>query len=48
MDKNTIHHDIELQDFNSWKVGGRAEQFLICDEKEILAALIKKKKIKGD
>jgi len=46
MDKNTIHHDIELKDFNSWKVGGRAEQFLICDEKEILAALIKKKKIK--
>ena len=46
MDKNTIHHDIELKDFNSWKVGGRAEQFLICDEKEILAAFIKKKKIK--
>ena len=46
MDKNTIHHDIELKDFNSWKVGGRAEQFIICDEKEILAAFIKKKKIK--
>ena len=46
MDKNTIHHDIELKDFNSWKVGGRAEQFLMCDEKEILAAFIKKKKIK--
>ena len=46
MDKNTIHHDIELKDFNSWKVGGRAEQFLICDEKEILTDFIKKKKIK--
>ena len=46
MDKNTIHHDIELKDFNSWKVGGRAEQFIICDEKEILTDFIKKKKIK--
>ena len=46
MDKNTIHHDIELKDFNSWKVGGRAEQFLICDEKEILASLMRRKKIK--
>jgi UDP-N-acetylmuramate dehydrogenase len=46
MDKNTIHHDVELQDFNSWKVGGRAEQFLICDEKEILASLMRRKKIK--
>ena len=46
MDKNTIHHDVELQDFNSWKVGGRAEQFLICHEKEILASLMRRKKIK--
>tara|TARA_B110000238_G_scaffold158419_1_gene171656 strand:- start:973 stop:1854 length:882 start_codon:yes stop_codon:yes gene_type:complete len=46
MDKNTIHHDVELKDFNSWKVGGRAEQFLICDEKEILASLMRRKKIK--
>ena len=46
MDKNTIHHDIELKDFNSWKVGGRAEQFLICDDKAILSSLIKTKKIK--
>jgi len=43
MDKNTIHHDVELKNFNSWKVGGRAEHFLICDEKAILASLIKKK-----
>ena len=46
MDKNIIHHDVELKKFNSWKVGGTAEQFLICDEKDILASLIKKKKIK--
>ncbi len=37
MDKNIIHHDVELKKFNSWKVGGTAEQFLICDEKDILA-----------
>jgi UDP-N-acetylmuramate dehydrogenase len=46
MDKNIIHHDVELKKFNSWKVGGTAEQFLICDEKDILASFIKKKKIK--
>jgi len=46
MNKNTIHHDVELKNFNSWKVGGAAEQFLICDEKDILAHLIKEKKIK--
>jgi len=46
MDKNTIHHDVELKSYNTWKVGGRAEQFLICDEKVILTSLIKNKKIK--
>ena len=46
MDKNIIHYDVELKNFNSWKVGGRAEQFLICDEKEILASLMRRKKIK--
>jgi len=46
MDKNTIHHDVELKSYNTWKVGGRAEQFLIFDEKVILASLIKNKKIK--
>ena len=46
MNKNTIHHDVELKNFNSWKVGGAAEQFLICDEKDILAHLVKEKKIK--
>ena len=44
MDKNTIHHDVELKSYNTWKVGGRAEQFLIFDEKVILASLIKNKK----
>ena len=46
MDKNIIHHDVELKKFNSWKVGGTAEQFLICDEKDTLASFIKQKKIK--
>tara|TARA_B110000037_G_scaffold138736_1_gene156969 strand:+ start:492 stop:1373 length:882 start_codon:yes stop_codon:yes gene_type:complete len=46
MDKNTIYQNVELKNFNSWKVGGKAEQFLICDDKNILATYIKKKKIK--
>ena len=46
MDKNTIHNDVDLKSFNSWKVGGRAEQFLICDDKAILSSLIKTKKLK--
>ena len=46
MDKNTIYNNVDLKSFNSWKVGGRAEQFLICDDKAILSSLIKTKKIK--
>ena len=46
MDKNTIYNNVDLKSFNSWKVGGRAEQFLICDDKAILSTLIKTKKIK--
>ena len=46
MDKNIIHNNVDLKSFNSWKVGGRAEQFLICDDKAILSSLIKTKKIK--
>jgi len=46
MDKNTIYNKVDLKSFNSWKVGGRAEQFLICDDKAILSSLIKTKKIK--
>ena len=46
MQKNIVHHNVELKSFNSWKVGGRAEQFLICDNIEKLASYIKTKKIK--
>ena len=46
MKKNTIHDDVELKSFNSWKVGGRAEKLLICDDKDILGSLIKNNKIK--
>tara|TARA_B100000768_G_scaffold181646_1_gene205545 strand:+ start:305 stop:1189 length:885 start_codon:yes stop_codon:yes gene_type:complete len=46
MNKNTIHNDVDLKSFNSWRVGGKAEQFLICDDKTILSSLIKTKKLK--
>ena len=46
MQKNIVHRNVELKSFNSWKVGGRAEQFLICDNIEKLASYIKTKKIK--
>jgi len=47
MNKNTIYQNVELKNFNSWKVGGKAEQFLICDDKNTLASYIKNKKIKA-
>ncbi|MDB4040615.1 UDP-N-acetylmuramate dehydrogenase [Methylophilaceae bacterium] len=46
MNKNTIYKNIDLKNFNSWKVGGKAEQFLICDNKDTLASYIKTRKIK--
>ena len=46
MQKNIVHRNVELKSFNSWKVGGRAEQFLICDNIEKLASYIKTKKNK--
>ena len=36
MNKNTIYQNVELKNFNSWKVGGKAEQFLICNDIKIL------------
>ncbi|MFL3023835.1 MAG: UDP-N-acetylmuramate dehydrogenase [Methylophilaceae bacterium] len=42
MEKNKIHHNIELKSFNSWKVGGVAENFYICADKQILSNNIKK------
>ena len=46
MNKNTIYQNVELKNFNSWKVGGKAEQFLICNDKNTLSLYIKTKKIK--
>ena len=46
MEKNVIYQDIELKNFNSWKVGGKAEQFVICNDKKTLSSYIKSKKIK--
>ena len=42
MEKNIIHHNIELKTFNSWRVGGVAENFYICADKQILSNNIKK------
>ena len=42
MEKNIIHHNIELKKFNSWRVGGIAENFYICADKQILSNNIKK------
>ncbi len=46
MEKNIVHQNVELKSFNSWRVGGKAEQFLICDNIAKLALHIKSKKIK--
>lgn len=46
MEKNKIHHNIELKDFNSWKVGGIAKNFYICADKNLLAINIKNKALK--
>jgi UDP-N-acetylmuramate dehydrogenase len=46
MNKNTIYNNVDLKNFNSWKVGGKAEHFLICDNKDTLASYIKTRKIK--
>ena len=43
MEVNKIHHNVELKDFNSWRVGGIARNFYICTNKSILSAHIKSK-----
>ena len=47
MNKNTIYQNVELKNFNSWKVGGKAEQLLICADKNTLTSFIKNKRIKS-
>ncbi len=46
MEKNIVYQNVELKNFNSWKVGGKAENFLICDDIDKLVSFIKTKKIK--
>lgn len=46
MEKNIVYQNVELKNFNSWKVGGKAENFLICDDINKLVSFIKTKKIK--
>ncbi len=46
MEKNIIYQNIKLESFNSWKVGGVAENFYICADKNLLANNIKKKLLK--
>ena len=45
MEKNTIYKDIALKKYNSWKVGGAAEQLYICADKDLLSEGINHKKI---
>jgi len=45
VEQNKIYQNVPLRDFNSWRVGGLAENFLICSDKEKLAELLRAKKI---
>ena len=45
MEKNKIYKNVSLTKFNSWKVGGKAENFVICSDINFLSQLIKNKKV---
>ena len=45
MEKNKVYKNVSLTKFNSWKVGGKAENFLICSNINYLCKLIKNKEI---
>lgn len=45
MEKNICHRNIPLRKYNSWKVGGLAEHFYICSDKDVLSENIRLKKI---
>ena len=45
MEKNVCHQDVPLKKYNSWKVGGPAQFFYICSDKDLLSEHIKIKKI---
>ena len=45
METNKVHKNVSLTKFNSWKVGGKAENFVICSDISFLCQLIKNKKV---
>jgi len=45
MEKNKIYKNVSLTKFNSWKVGGNAENFVICSDINFLCQLIKNNKV---
>ena len=45
MQTNKVYKNVSLTKFNSWKVGGKAENFVICSDISFLCQLIKNKKV---
>lgn len=45
MEKNKVYKNVSLIKFNSWKVGGKAENFVICSDINFLRRLIKNKEV---
>ena len=45
METNKVYKNVSLTKFNSWKVGGKAEYFVICSDINFLCQLIKNKKV---
>ena len=45
MEKNKVYKNVSLIKFNSWKVGGKAENFVICSDINFLQRLIKNKEV---
>ena len=45
MEKNKVYKNVSLTKFNSWKVGGNAENFVICSDINFLCELIKNNKV---
>ncbi|MBT5150347.1 MAG: UDP-N-acetylmuramate dehydrogenase [Nitrosomonadales bacterium] len=45
MEKNKVYKNVSLTKFNSWKVGGAAENFVICSDINFLSRLIQNEKV---
>ena len=45
MEKNKVYKNVSLTKFNSWKVGGNAENLVICSDINFLCKLIKNNKV---